>query len=118
MGFGGLAVYLTRYQQYGNRVEMSHGQAGSRVRNTRTRRYAADTDAAGRSRVAIGHERRGLFVPHEDVLDLRMFVEGVVNCCGMCAGYPEDNFHTPSRKTFDQKLSACHPYRLMRRRIV
>src|SRR5439155_5183512 len=92
-----------------------HGQAGSRVRTARAGCNTADADASRGSRIAIRHEYRGLVVPDENMLYLRMFVQGIVNCCGMRTWNPEDDLNTASGKTFDEKLSPCHPHGLRRK---
>src|SRR5947207_690026 len=99
---------LTGDKENRNRVSVRDSQTGGSVSHARTRRDATHPQLSCRSCVTVGHQRRGLFMTDEDVLDLRVPVERVVNRHRMCAWYSKHNLDAILSETFNDELAASH----------
>ena len=85
------------------RVHHRGRDAGDHVGRARSGRRDGDPDAAARARVSVGHVRRTLFVPHEDVPD-RKVEHRVVGRKNGPAGVAEDVRHALAHQAFPQNL--------------
>ncbi len=85
------------------RVHHRRRDAGDHVGRARPGRRDGDPDAPARARVAVGHVRRTLFVPHEDVPD-RKVEHRVVGRKNGPARVPEDVSHALAHQAFPQNL--------------
>ena len=86
------------------RVEHRGGDAGDHVGRARTGGGDRDADAPGRPRIAVGHVRGALLVPHQRVPD-RVVEHRVIGGEDRAAGIPED-LGDPSRTRHSQRICA------------
>ena len=97
------AADLARDADDGRRVHHRGRHPGDHVGGARTGRRDGDADPAGRARVAVGHVRRALLVPREDVAD------GIVQQCVVrgqdrAAGVPEHVGDPLAHEAFPENL--------------
>ena len=93
-------------QTIGERVHHRRRDAGHHVRRAGTRRRDRDADLAAGARIAVGHVRRALLVPHEHVAD-RIVEHRVVGRKNGAAGIAEDVGHALPNETFPDDLRSC-----------
>ena len=92
-------------QTIGTESIMRGRDAGDEIRGARTRCRDRDADSAAGARVAVGHVRGALFVPHQHVTD-RVIEHGVVGGENRAARIPEDRVHAFMDEAFPDDLRA------------
>ena len=75
-----------------NRIHIGRGDAGDGIGDARSRGHEAHAHVAGRARIGVGGMHGGLFVAHEDMLDLVLLVQLVVDVEYRAAGIAPDEF--------------------------
>ena len=75
----GVGGHLARDDDHGDGVHVGRGNARDRIREARATGHNADARLLARSRIGVGRMHGGLFVPHEDVLDLVLLENFVVD---------------------------------------
>ena len=85
------------------RVHHRGGDAGDHVGRAGPGRRDRDADLAGRARVAVGHVRRALLVPHQDVAD-RVVEHRVVGRQNRAARIAEDDVDALAHEAFPENL--------------
>src|SRR6266850_3626418 len=103
-----LGMNLTGNEENRNRVAMRDSQSGGGVGYAWPRRNAAYAWLSRRPCVAVCHQGCRLFVTHENMLELRVPIERVVNCHGMCARYSKDHLDAVPNETLDNELTTSH----------
>ena len=94
-----LAANLAGYANDRRRVQHRRGDAGNHIGRAWTRCSHGHADPTTGTGVAIGHVCGTLFVPHEDVVQLR-FTERVIDRKYGAAGIAEDLAHAETRERF------------------
>src|ERR1051326_775761 len=106
--FRGSGVDLAGDEEDRNGIKMRDRKTGGRIGHTRSRRDAAHSDFSCRSCITVSHQGRGLFVAHEDVLDLRVAIKSVVNRHGMGTRNPEHRVDAVPDERLHNELAASH----------
>ncbi len=89
-----VARHLAGQHDQRDRIHVGGGDAGHRVGRARARGHEANPRLAGRARVAVSGVRSTLFVAHQNVLDVILFVQRVVNVQHRAAGVAENVLDT------------------------
>ena len=98
---------LAGYDNHRNAVHQRVGDAGHGIGGAGPRCDQHDTRFPGRARIAFGHMRRALFVAHQDVLDLVLFVQRVVNGKHSAARIAEHGIHAKVQEGLYQYVGAA-----------
>ncbi len=102
-------------QTIGERVHHRGRDAGDHVGRAGARRRDGDADLAGGARVAVGHVRRALLVPRQDVAD-RIGQHRVVGRQDRAARIAEDVGDPFADETLPENLRTCFFHELARDR--
>ena len=100
--------HLPRDADHRDRIHQRIGEARDRVGRARPGRHQHDADLAGRARIALGHVRRALLVPHQDVPHLVLLEDRVVHRQHRAAGIAENIGHALIHQRLDHHLRARH----------
>ena len=98
-------------EEDGRRGGVGGAQGARGVEGAGARHHQGDARSPRRPRVAVGHVRGGLLVPHVDDADLRVAVQSVEDGHYLDAGKPEDRIHPVGDQGLHEGLSAtdlCH----------
>src|SRR5690606_13718512 len=85
---------LTGNNDHGDGIHVCGGNAGNRVGCARAGCHQHGTHSTGRARIGIGHVGGGLFVAHQNVLDILLPENSVVDMQCSTARVAEDVFNT------------------------
>ena len=91
-----------------DRIHQRIGEAGDRIGRARPRGHQHHADLAGRARIALGHVRRALLVPHQDVLHLVLLEHRIVDRQRRAAGIAEDVLDPLIGQRLDHHFRAGH----------
>ena len=106
VGSDQLAAHLAGDADDRRAVHHRGGDAGDHVGRARPGRRNGDADLAARARVAVGHVRRALLVPDEDVAD-RIAEHRVVRGQNRPARIAEDIGHPLAHQRVPDNLRTC-----------
>ena len=85
-----VARYLAGEHHQWNRIHVSGGNTGNRIGRTRSGSHQANAGLAGGARIAVRRVRGALFVAHQDMFHVGLFLQRVVNVQDCSARIAED----------------------------
>jgi len=108
---GDASLILRGDEQDGNRRAGRFAETGRGVARPRPWNNQTDPRPTRGPRIAVGHERRGLLVPDQDVTNLiPILIERIVDPLDMPAGHTEDGVHPLRNQAANQDLSTDHVF--------
>jgi hypothetical protein len=87
-----VARHLAGQHHQRNRIHVSGGDTGNRIGRTRAGSHQANAGLASGARIAVRRVRGTLFVAHQDMLHVRLFLQRVVNMQDCPARIAKDMF--------------------------
>src|SRR5437660_1128497 len=99
---------LARDEENRYRIKLRDGETRGSIGHAGPGRDTAHAELSRGPRVAVGHQCSGLFLTHEDVLDLRMAIQRVVNRHRVRAWNSKHDLDAVSRQIFNNELAASH----------
>ena len=112
VGAQDFAADLPGYANDRRRVQHGRGDTGNHVGGARTGCGHGDADPTAGAGVTIGHMCGALFVPHQDVVQLR-FTERVIDRKNGAAGIAEDLANPETRERFAKNFRTGELHRVL-----
>ena len=88
------------------RVHHGRGDAGDQIGRAGAGGGHRHADFAGGAGVTVGHVRRALLVPDQDVVNLRILAQRIVEGQNRPAGIPKHQVHAFAEQTFKNNFCA------------